>query len=62
MIDFIEGLFGPYPFDAYGAVLVDDPELYYALETQAMSTFQMDFCRMRPPWSTSWPTNGSATR
>ena len=30
---------GRYPFDAYGAVTVDDPALYYALETQAISTF-----------------------
>ena len=28
MIDFIEKLVGPYPFDGYGAVMVDDPELY----------------------------------
>ena len=40
MLDFIEKLVGPYPFDGYGAVMVDDPELFYALETQAMSTFQ----------------------
>lgn len=39
MISFFESLVGPYPFDAYGSVLVDDPKLYYALETQAMSTF-----------------------
>lgn len=43
MINYFEGLFGPYPFDAYGAVLVSDPNLYYALETQAMSTFQQDY-------------------
>ena len=30
---------GAYPFDAYGAVIVRDPSLYYALETQGMSTF-----------------------
>ena len=39
MMDFFEKVVGPYPFDAYGAVTVDDPALYYALETQAMSTF-----------------------
>ena len=39
MMDFIEKVVGPYPFDGYGAVLVDDPALYYALETQAMTTF-----------------------
>ena len=43
MIDFVEGLVAPYPFDAYGSVMVDDPDLYYALETQAMSTFPIGF-------------------
>ena len=36
------GWSAPYPFDGYGSVMVDDPELDYALETQAMSTFQQD--------------------
>jgi len=39
MLDFIEKVVGPYPFDGYGAVTADDPALYYALETQALSTF-----------------------
>ncbi|WP_159715756.1 M1 family metallopeptidase, partial [Geminicoccus flavidas] len=39
MIPYFERLVGPYPFDAYGSVVVDDPTLTYALETQAMSTF-----------------------
>jgi aminopeptidase N len=39
MIPYIEHLIGPYPFDGYGSVVVDDPILYYALETQAMTTF-----------------------
>lgn len=39
MIRYFEGLLGPYPFDGYGAVLIDDPDLYYALETQGISTF-----------------------
>ncbi|MGE3291356.1 MAG: M1 family metallopeptidase [Geminicoccaceae bacterium] len=39
MVDFVEKLVGRYPFDGYGSVLVDDPNLSYALETQAMSTF-----------------------
>ena len=43
MMSFIEDLIGPYPFDGYGAVMVDDPNLFYALETQAMSTFQSSF-------------------
>ncbi len=41
MIDFYDDLFGPYPFVAYGAVVVDDP-LGYALETQTLSIFGTD--------------------
>jgi aminopeptidase N len=39
MLDFLERLVGTYPFDGYGSVMIDDPFLRYALETQAMSTF-----------------------
>jgi aminopeptidase N len=39
MIPYFESLIGPYPFEAYGSVVVEDPALHYALETQAMSTF-----------------------
>jgi aminopeptidase N len=46
MIPYFESLIGPYPFASYGSVLVEDPVLYYALETQAMSTFRL---RVRPP-------------
>ena len=42
MLAYFERFAGPYPFGSYGAVMVDDPELYYALETQAMSTFPSD--------------------
>lgn len=38
MIEFFAGLFGPYPFDSYGSVVVD-ADLSAALETQTMSTF-----------------------
>ena len=38
IIDFFAGLFGPYPFDSYGSVVVD-ADLGAALETQTMSTF-----------------------
>lgn len=33
MLDFFEGLYGPYPFNSYGAI-VDDDSVGYALETQ----------------------------
>ena len=38
MIGFFAGLFGPYPFDSYGSVVVDT-DFSAALETQTMSTF-----------------------
>jgi aminopeptidase N len=38
MISDLEGLFGPYPFGVYGALVVDG-RLGYALETQTMSLF-----------------------
>jgi aminopeptidase N len=39
MMTFFERLVGPYPFTGYGAVVVRDPGLRFALESQAMSTF-----------------------
>ena len=39
MLTYFEQLIGRYPFASYGSVIVEDPILYYALETQAMSTF-----------------------
>ncbi|MGH9137189.1 MAG: M1 family metallopeptidase [Acidimicrobiales bacterium] len=41
MIDFFDDLFGPYPFDVYGAVVVD-VGLGLALETQTLSLFGRD--------------------
>ncbi len=38
MIAFFSELFGPYPFEAYGAVVVD-ADLPFALETQTLSLF-----------------------
>ncbi len=38
MIDYFSGLFGAYPFDAYGA-LVLDTNLGFSLETQSLTTF-----------------------
>lgn len=42
MLTYFETLIGRYPFKSYGSVLVKDKKLYYALETQAMSTFSED--------------------
>lgn len=38
MIEFLSGLFGPYPFEVYG-VVVNDANIPFALETQTMSLF-----------------------
>jgi aminopeptidase N len=38
MLTYFESLFGPYPFEAYGVVVVDSP-LPYALETQTLTLF-----------------------
>jgi aminopeptidase N len=37
--DFLETQFGPYPFDAYGGVVVDDNRIGYALETQSRPVY-----------------------
>jgi aminopeptidase N len=41
MIAFYSDLFGPYPFEAYGAVVTESP-LGFALETQTLSSFGSD--------------------
>ncbi len=44
MIDFYTGLFGPYPFDVYGALVVESAAgAFAALETQTLSTFPVGF-------------------
>ncbi|MCC6616279.1 MAG: M1 family metallopeptidase [Anaerolineae bacterium] len=39
MIAYFSELFGPYPFDTYGALVITDSRMHYALETQSRSTF-----------------------
>jgi aminopeptidase N len=47
VLGWMEGLVGNYPYQSYGSAIVQDvPRLYYALETQAMSTFPQ---RTNPP-------------
>jgi aminopeptidase N len=41
--DYLETLFGPYPFDAYGGVVVDDERIRYALETQSRPVYGNTF-------------------
>jgi len=38
MLEYFSGIFGPYPFEAYGAAVVDEP-FGWALETQTLSVF-----------------------
>jgi len=39
MVTFLEGLYGPYPFETVGAIVDDAPELGYSLETQTKPVF-----------------------
>lgn len=41
MIEFFSEIFGPYPFEAYGVVVVDTP-LGFALENQTLTLFGVD--------------------
>ncbi len=38
MLDFFSSIFGKYPFDEYGALVIDTP-IGFSLETQSMTTF-----------------------
>lgn len=37
--DFLATMFGPYPFEAYGGIVVDDDRIRYALETQSRPVY-----------------------
>ncbi|MGC4803705.1 M1 family metallopeptidase [Micromonospora sp. DT233] len=41
--DHLEGVFGPYPFAAYGGVVVSEPGIGYALETQSRPVYSANF-------------------
>ncbi|MFG1872642.1 M1 family metallopeptidase [Micromonospora arborensis] len=43
--DYLETVFGPYPFDAYGGVVVSDSRISYALETQSRPVYAASFFR-----------------
>jgi aminopeptidase N len=43
--DYLESVFGPYPVDAYGGVVVSDPRIRYALETQSRPVYSAGFFR-----------------
>ncbi|WP_212986748.1 M1 family metallopeptidase [Actinoplanes auranticolor] len=46
--DFLANLFGPYPFDANGGVVLDDDRVGYALETQSRPVYGNTFFAERP--------------
>ena len=46
--DFLETQFGPYPFDAYGGVVLDDERVNYALEVQTRPVYGNTFFRDGP--------------
>ncbi|MGN9906238.1 M1 family metallopeptidase [Phytohabitans sp. LJ34] len=46
--DFLETQFGPYPFQAYGGVVVDDDRIRYALETQSRPVYGGLFFKQGP--------------
>ena len=41
--DFLATKFGPYPFDAYGGIAIDDDRIRYALETQSRPVYGAAF-------------------
>ncbi|MEV1143663.1 M1 family metallopeptidase [Micromonospora sp. NPDC049799] len=43
--DYLESVFGPYPFESYGGVVVSDPRIRYALETQSRPVYSAGFFR-----------------
>ncbi|MEH0930129.1 M1 family metallopeptidase [Micromonospora sp. CPCC 205558] len=43
--DYLESVFGPYPFDAYGGVVISDRRISYALETQSRPVYAASFFR-----------------
>ncbi|MFF5217204.1 M1 family metallopeptidase [Micromonospora sp. NPDC000442] len=43
--DYLETVFGPYPVEAYGGVVVSDERIRYALETQSRSVYSAGFFR-----------------
>jgi aminopeptidase N len=46
--DFLATQFGPYPFDAYGGIVLDDARVRYALETQSRPVYGNVFFRSGP--------------
>ena len=69
VLDVLEGAFGPYPFSTVGAIVDNQDDLFFALETQTRpctrscsgSTRRATSSTATASSSTSSPTSGSAT-
>ena len=59
-VDFYTSIYGPYPFNAVGAVVDNAKDVGYSLETQTSRC--STGCRTRRPSSTRSPTCGTAIR
>ena len=61
--DFLEQRFGPYPFDSYGGIVIDDERVAFALETRpGRCTRRRSSSAARTgSWRTRSPTSGSGT-
>ena len=46
--DYLATQFGPYPFDAYGGVVLDDDRFGSSMETQSRPVYSSDFFRVEP--------------
>jgi aminopeptidase N len=51
IVDFLTSQFGPYPFDAYGGIVVDDSRIGYALETQTRPAYASAFFTDGPDYT-----------
>jgi aminopeptidase N len=45
VVDFLSGFFGPYPFEAMGGIVIDDPRIRFALENQTRPIYSRGFFR-----------------
>jgi aminopeptidase N len=49
LVTFLSSQFGPYPFDTVGAIVADDPDLHFALETQTRPIFAPGYFNLANP-------------
>ena len=48
IVDFLATQFGPYPFDSYGGIVINDDRIRFALETQSRPVYGNAFFRSDP--------------